>query len=157
MQSEIEVVAVPEQYVVCLRARGPVGELVARLARLQAALAAVGRSPTGPPLARFYDDEYDPADTDYDVCLPIGPDTDGAVPDEVGGLPTAYIPAHHALSVTQAGPHRLLATAHEALRRELDSVGYTLSGPVTEVFLRGPGGETPPADYLTEVRYPYAR
>jgi len=157
MDPEIEVAAIPEQYVVCLRGRGPVGELRARLERLQAALAASGISPTGPPLARFYDADYDPRDTDFDVCRPIAADADGHVPDEIDGLPVEYVPAHHALVTTQAGPHPALGAAHKALRRELDSVGYTLSGPVTEVFLRGPGDGVEPADYLTEVRYPYAR
>ena len=157
MDTEIEVAAIAEQYVVCLRARGPVGELGARLARLQAALAAAGISQAGPPQARFYDDDYDPRDTDFDVCLPIEQDNDGHVPDDVDDLPTAYIPAHHVLVATQSGPHPALGAAHAALRRELDGAGYTLSGPVTEVFLKGPGGGVEPADYLTEVRYPYAR
>jgi effector-binding domain-containing protein len=55
------------------------------------------------------------------------------------------------------GPYGTLGKAHAALARELESVGYRLAGPITEVFLEGPAADRRSADYLTEVRYPFAR
>lgn len=158
MDDEIELLRIPEQAVACLGGRGPVGELGERAARLSAILAGAGIVPVGPLMARFFDgDDYDPGDTHYEVCRALTPDHEGRVPDRIGDLHTAVIPAHHAMVRRHRGPYATLGDAHAALARELESVGYRLAGPITEVFLEGPATGRPPADYLTEVRYPFAR
>ena len=129
--------------------------------RLAATLAQAGVTVEGPLMARFFttDDDagYDPADSDYEVCLALVADAEGHVPDRIGGLHTAIIPAHHAMIVRHRGPYDSLGEAHTALAAELDSVGYRLAGPTAEVFLEGPAEGRRSADYLTEVRYPFAR
>ena len=109
-------------------------------------------------MARFFDaDDYDPTDTEYEVCRVLVPDAEGRTPDRVGDLTTVLIPAHHAMVVRQRGPYGSLAAAHDALRAALAEVGYRRAGPVTEVFVEGPAPGRAPADYLTEIRYPFAR
>jgi effector-binding domain-containing protein len=158
MDDEIELLRIAEQAVACLGERGPVGELRERATRLSAILARAGIVPEGPLMARFFDgDDYDPADADYEVCRALTPDHEGRVPDRIADLRTTVIPAHHAMVARHRGPYSTLGEAHAALARELDSVGYRLAGPVTGVFLEGPGKGRRPADYLTEVRYPFAR
>jgi effector-binding domain-containing protein len=154
---EVEIAPVAEQVFVCLGGRGPIAELRTRAARLGAALAAAGVVPTGPLMARYPDAAYDPADVDYEVCLPIAPRADGSAPDRVAGLPTALIPAHHVMLARHRGPWSGLAAAHRAIAAALDDVGYRRAGPVSEVYLMGPDQGVAPSEYLTEVRYPYAR
>ncbi len=154
---EIEIVPVAEQVFVCLGGRGSVGELRERERRLAAALAAAGVAPAGPVMARYPETGYDPADVEFEVCLPIAPRPDGSVPDRVAGLPTVLIPAHHAMVARHHGPRTGLAAAHHAIAAALDDVGYRRAGPVSEVYLVGPAQGVPASEYLTEVRYPYAR
>jgi len=154
---EIDIEALPEQVVVCLGGRGPIAELRERGRRLAAALAAAGVAPAGPLMARYPESGYDPADVEYEVCLPIAARPDGSVPDRVAGLPTALIPAHHAMVARHRGPRTGLAAAHRAIAAALDDLGYRRAGPVSEVYLAGPDQGVPASEYLTEVRYPYAR
>jgi len=155
---EIEIEPVKEQVVACLGGRGPVSELHERAKRLAAVLAQAGVAWQGPLMARFFDaGSYDPEETDYEVCLAVTPDDHGWTPDRVGDLPTTLIPAHHAMVARHRGPYRTLGEAHAAIDRELEAVGYRLAGPVSEVFVEGPAAGRSPADYLTEVRYPFAR
>jgi len=153
----IEIAAIPEQYVACLRARGPIGDLGARMARLAAFFEAAGIAPAGAPQARFYDDEYDPDDTDFEVCLPLRPDDAGWTPDTVGDAVVSITPAHHAMATTHVGGYETIAAAHAALRRELDMLGYTQAGPASETYVHGPMQAATSDEYLTVVCYPYAR
>jgi len=154
---EIEIEPVPEQVYVCLGGRGPIAELRERGRRVAAALAATGIARAGPLMARYPEAGYDASDVDFEVCLPIAPRTDGSVPDRVDGLPTVLIPAHHAMVTRHRGPWSGLAGAHRAVTQALDDVGYRRAGPVSEVYLVGPDQGVPASEYLTEVRYPYAR
>lgn len=158
MDDEIELTRIPEQVVACLGGRGPVAELGRRATCLAATLGRAGVVAEGPLMARFFDAaDYDPADSDYEVCLALVPDDEGRVPDRIDDLHSALIPAHHAMVVRHRGPYGTLGEAHATLAAELDSVGYQLAGPIAEVFLEGPAEGRRSADYLTEVRYPFAR
>lgn len=158
MSDEIEIERVPEQVCACLGGRGPVAELPARAALLAALLEREDIATEGPLMARFFDGgDYDPTDTDFEVCRALVPDAEGRTPDRVGDLPTVLIPAHHAMVVRHRGPYGGLGAAHDALDAALAEIGYRLAGPSTEVFLQGPDQGRTPADYLTEVRYPIAR
>jgi effector-binding domain-containing protein len=158
MDDEIELTRIPEQVVACLGGRGPVAELGRRATCLAATLGRAGVVAEGPLMARFFDAaDYDPTDSDYEVCLAVVADEEGRVPDRIEDLRTVLIPAHHAMVVRHRGPYGTLGEAHAALAAELDAVGYRLAGPITEVFLEGPAEGRRSADYLTEVRYPFAR
>ena len=80
---DVDIVAVPEQAVVCLRRRGPLSELGARMRRLRELVEQAGPAPASPMMARFYDSDVARPDPDYDVCLPVRPAEDGSVPDAV--------------------------------------------------------------------------
>ena len=101
---DVDSVAVPEQAVLSLRGRGPLGEIGQRMARLRELAAQAGLAPAGPPAARFYADEEGP-EPDYDVCLPVTPQPDGSVPDRIEEARGELIPLHHVLQATHMGPH----------------------------------------------------
>jgi effector-binding domain-containing protein len=169
---EIEIVAIPEQYLACLRGRGPLSELEERASALEEAFAAAGIEPAGALQARFYN-RSEGADADFEICLPLDPDADGWVPDAIGAATVSITPAHHAMATTHAGARDTIADAHAAVRHELEILGYTQAGPASETYVdRRPGdagatggsdatggsGETSDdASTLTVVCYPYAR
>lgn len=50
-----------------------------------------------------------------------------------------------------------MADAWRAVQEAREALGYTPSGPVTEVYVRGRADGVEPAHFVTEVRLPYAR
>jgi effector-binding domain-containing protein len=153
---DVDIVAVPEQAVLSLRGRGPLADVGRRMSRLRELAAQAGLAPAGPPAARFYGDE-EGAEPDYDVCLPVTLRPDGSVPDRVEEARGELIPLHHVLQATHVGPHDVMQDAWRAVREAGAALGYTQSGPVTEVYVSGAGSGADPAGYVTLVRLPYAR
>ena len=153
---DVDIVAVPEQAVLCLRARGPLGDIGRRMSRLRELALQAGLAPAGPLAARFYADEDGP-EPDYDVCLPVGLSEDGSVPDRLEEAHGELIPLHHVLQAEHAGPHDAMQDAWRAVREACAALGYVQSGPMTEVYVKGGGSGATPAEYITLVRLPYAR
>jgi effector-binding domain-containing protein len=156
MIHDVDVVAVPEQAVLCLRDRGPMKDIGRRASRLRELASQAGLAPAGPVAARFYADEDGP-EPDYDVCLPVAPSEDGSVPDRLGEARGELIPLHHVLQAAHVGPHDTMQDAWRAVREACAALGYVQSGPITEVYVNGRGSGVAPAGYVTLVRLPYAR
>ena len=154
---DVDVVAVPEQAVVSLRERGPLTDIGRRLTRLRELAAQAGLTPAGPPMARFYEDDVASPTLDYDVALPVELRSDGSVPDELAEARGELIPMHHALQAVHTGPHDAMEDAWHAVQEAREALGYTPSGPVTEVYVLGRDDGVEPARFVTEVRLPYAR
>ena len=153
---DVDIVAVPEQAVLSLRGRGPLADVGRRMSRLRELAAQAGLEAAGPQAARFYGDE-EGIEPDYDVCLPVTPRPDGSVPDHVDEARGELIPLHHVLQATHVGPHDAMQDAWRAVREAGGALGYTQSGPVTEVYVTGGGSSAGPKSYVTLVRLPYAR
>lgn len=156
MVYDVDIVAVPEQAVLCLRRRGPLKDIGRRMSRLRGLATQAGLTPAGPPAARFYDDEDGP-EPDYDVCLPVALRADGSVPDRLEEVLGELIPLHHVLQVRHVGSHDAMEDAWRAVREAAAALGYSQSGPMTEVYVTGSGSGAAPAEYVTLVRLPYAR
>jgi effector-binding domain-containing protein len=154
---DVDVVAVPEQAVVSVRERGPLTDIGRRVRRLRELAAQAGLTPAGPPMARFYEDDVASPTLDYDVALPVELRSDGSVPDELAEARGELIPLHHALQAVHTGPHDAMEDARRAVQEAREALGYTPSGPVTEVYVLGRGDGVEPARFVTEVRLPYAR
>ena len=154
---DVDVVAVPEQAVVSVRERGPLTDIGRRLTRLRELAAQAGLTPAGPPMARFYEDDVASPTLDYDVALPVELRSDGSVPDELAEARGELIPMHHALQAVHTGPHDAIEDAWRAVQEAREALGYTPSGPVTEVYVLGRDDGVEPARFVTEVRLPYAR
>lgn len=154
---DVDVVAVPEQAVVSVRERSPLTDIGRRIQRLRELVAQAGLTPAGPPMARFYEDDATSPRLDYDVALPVELGDDGSVPDELGEAHGELIPLHHALQAVHTGAHDAMEDAWRAVQEAREALGYTPSGPVTEVYVRARGDGVEPAHFVTEVRLPYAR
>ncbi|HJW76687.1 MAG TPA: GyrI-like domain-containing protein [Thermoleophilia bacterium] len=154
---DVDMVMIPEEYVAYLHTTGPISGLRDLMTRLYAALDAAGVAPAGPPMARFFDAEFDPEKTEFEVCVPIAPGPDGSIPDAIGEAQTDLIPAHQAMVTAHRGPYSTAHLSYEALSEELNRFGYAVAGPATEVFLTGPESTSDPNEYVTEVRMPVTR
>jgi effector-binding domain-containing protein len=153
----VELIMFPEEYVAYLHTTGPISGIRDMLMRLYAALDQAGIAPAGPPMARYFDEEFKPEKTEYEVCVPITPADDGSVPDRIGEARTDVIPAHQAMVVEHRGPYDAIHLGYEAIGEELNTIGYAVAGPATEVYLTGPESTSDPAEYVTEIRLPVAR
>ena len=159
MRYDVDVVAVPATAAIVIPGPAPLGELALRLRHLHELAAAQGLVPAGRPMARFHDREWPPpaGPVAYDVLLPVVPDPDDSVPDRVGEATGTWLPLHHVLETVHYGPHEAMHDAYAALFEACAAVGYTPSGPVTEVYERGPADGVAPQEYVTRLRLPYAR
>ena len=153
---DVDIVAVPEQAVLCLRGRGPLTDIGRRASRLRELASQAGQAPGGPLAARFYADEDGP-EPDYDVCLPVDLAEDGSVPDRLEEARGELIPLHHVMQAEHVGPHDAMQDAWRAVREACAALGYVQSGPMTEVYVKGRGSGATPTEYVTLVRLPYAR
>ncbi len=154
---DVDIVAVPEQFVVSLRARAPLAEIGRRMRRLRELVAQAGLTPAGQIMARFYDEDATGPEPDYDVALPVQPGVGGSVPDSIGEARGEIVPLHHALQAVHVGPHDAMQDAWRAVREACTALGYAQSGPGTEVYLKSAGEGVTPDEYVTLVRLPYAR
>ena len=154
---DVDMVTVPEQAVLCLRRRGPLSEIGARMRRLRELTGETGLTPAGPMMARFYDTDAARPDLDYDVCLPVVPTEDGSVPDAANEARGEWIPPHQALRTVHTGPHDAMQSAWRAVHEARAALGYTASGPFTEVYVKGRESAADPAGFVTEVRLPCTR
>jgi len=154
---DVDIIAVPEQAVVCVRRRGPLSEIGSRMRRLRELVERAQLTPAGSMMARFYDVDAARPDLDYDVCLPVVPAADGSIPDTVEEAHGELVPHHHALLAIHIGPRDAMQVAWRAVDEARVALGYTASGPFTEVYVKGRESGADPADFVTEVRLPYAR
>jgi len=157
VSNAVELIAIPEQVIAYLPVHGSVRQMREPFERLFAAVAEAGLSPTGPPMARFDLDLADPDDADYEVAVPIALGPHGTMPDNIGDVRSDTMPAHYALVTTHKGPYEEIGAGYAALTEELNSLGYAITGPASEVYLVGSDGGAAPADFITEVRLPVAR
>jgi effector-binding domain-containing protein len=157
VSTAVELIAIPEQTIAYLSVHGSVRQMREPFARLFAAVAEAGLSPAGPLMARFDLNLADPDDADYEVALPIALGPHGTMPDNAGDVRSDTMPAHYALVTTHKGPYEEIGAGYAALTAELNSLGYAVAGPASEVYLVGSDGGAEPADYVTEVRLPVAR
>jgi effector-binding domain-containing protein len=153
----VELIAIPEQTIAYLSVHGSVRQMQEPFARLLAAVAEAGLSAAGPPMARFDLNLADPNDADYEVAVPIALGPNGMMPDNAEDVRSDTMPAHYALVTTHRGPYEEIGAGYAALTAELNSLGYAVTGPASEVYLVGSDGGAEPADYVTEVRLPVAR
>jgi effector-binding domain-containing protein len=154
---DVDVAGVPAQAVVSLRRHEPLSGIGAAMRRLRELAAEAGLETTGPMMARFYEDGATGASDGYDVVIAVVPRPDGSVPDAVGEARGEWLPLHHVLEAVHRGPHDRMDDAWAAVREACAALGYTPSGPVTEVYEVTRADGVPSEDYVTRVRLPYAR
>jgi effector-binding domain-containing protein len=157
MIHDVDIRPVPEQFVAVARGPGATADIWPRIRAVQRAIGDAGLAVAGPPMARFWDWDAGLGRGDFDAAIPLAPAPDGSAPDAVAEYRVDFIPHHHALTATLQGPLSGIATVYLALDEAAGALGYTLAGPRSEVYVIGPDEVDDQQEYVTEVRFPYAR
>lgn len=141
---KVDVKEVPEMRVLASRQKAAITEIGSIIEKLWSAVMAAGLTVEGPVMARYFDEDFNPEETDYEVCIPVsGPGTELAV-----------IPRAKVVYTTHVGSFEEVGKAYQALMDECASKGYRIVGPPVEVYLRGPESTRDPGEWLTEIRFP---
>lgn len=154
MAYSVNLVFFPEQPVAYIRERGPLADLPKRIERLFAALDEAGVKPQGPVMARYFENDMEATDLDYEVAVPIETSPDGSVPQALGEARGDVLPAYQAVVTHHGGPYHELHMGYTALTEELNALGYAVAGPAIEIYVRGPESTSDPDSYVTELRLP---
>lgn len=123
---------------------GLLGQVFGELGRL-------GIAPAGPPIAIYYHEGYREKDVDVEVAVPVG----GEKLPPQGPVQVRELSGQEQVaSLVHCGSYDDFGPAYQALMSWIDASGYAISGPVREIYLRGPGPDVDPADYMTEIQFP---
>jgi len=144
----------PEQIVVFARTRTTLTALPevfpATLRRVEQALRAQTGRRTGPALAIYHGEEFDPQALDLEVAVPVA-----------GWLRAGHdagvrtLPAVDAVTTVHAGPYGGIGNAYAALAQGAAERGHDLGPGPRETYLVGPD-RSGPAGWRTEVAWPLA-
>jgi effector-binding domain-containing protein len=135
-------------------AKGDFGKIPAAFGALYGWMGAKGIAPAGMPSGVYYDDprQVPVEDCRWELRSPVAPGTAEA-PVDSQGLGIKQVPGYQVASTMYKGPYAAMAPTYEALAAWVIANGYAFAGPPEEVYFSDPA-TTPPAEYLTEIRFP---
>ena len=113
-----------------------------------------GFLPAGPPSGIYFDapGRVPEKELRWELRVPIAGICDASGPNEKG-LGFRCLEETVVASAIHRGPFSNIGNTYEKLTQWIDKNGYKITGPCEEVYLNEPGN-TPPAELMTEVRFP---
>ncbi|MDR2939642.1 MAG: MerR family transcriptional regulator [Clostridiales bacterium] len=141
---EVKMVELQNNNVLFFRQKMSVQDFGKYMGKLFETAAKRGLTITGPPMTIYHDEEFNPADSDIEVALPVKEVEKGTRAFE-GGL--------FAMS-TLKGPYQGLTSVYTKLEQWLEDEGYKMNGEPFEIYLTDPNTGLPPEEYVTEVYFP---
>ena len=106
--------------------------------------------PAGPAFAMYYDEGYKEKDIDIESAVPIAGSAPSGDRVKIRELPGVEQMA----CLTLEGSYEGLSDAYSHLIQWIETNGYHFAGPNREVYIKGPGLLTKPANYVTELQVP---
>jgi effector-binding domain-containing protein len=119
------------------------GEIFAHLGQTQV-------TPAGPPFAMYYDEGYKEKDIDVESAVPLAgkaPSSDRVKVRELPGV-------GQMACLTMEGSYEGLSDAYARLLGWIEANGYHIVDCNREIYVKGPGPEYEPEEYLTELQFP---
>ncbi len=107
-------------------------------------------APAGPPFSMYYDEGYKEKDVDVESAVPIAgsaPSGDRVKARELPGV-------EQMACLTLEGSYEGLSDAYSRLIQWIETNGYQIIAPNREIYLKGPGPNYEPAEYVTELQFP---
>lgn len=105
-------------------------------------------TPIGNHMTIHYDKDFDPNFADVEVCIPI----DKKV--EIEGLTTRTLLKGLYAHTTYIGTYSELGEGYAALLDWIEENNYEIVGPPVEEYIKGPGANCNPKDFITEIYFP---
>lgn len=114
---------------------------------------SMGKGISGMPMGIFYDDPFVVPEESLrcEIGIPVSEDFEPDPPFKVKEIPSQEV----AYAVFK-GPYDQIAKEYGKIRAWAQEQGYTVVGPVMEIYLEG-GEGVPESEFVTEVRFPVAK
>ncbi|MFQ5616708.1 MAG: GyrI-like domain-containing protein, partial [Anaerolineales bacterium] len=107
-------------------------------------------NPVGPSLGIYSDDEYRDQDVDVEAAVPVN----GKVPSGARVTGRELPPVEQMVCATHEGAYDSIGGAYSHLMAWIEANGYRMSGPIREIYARGPESSKDPSTYITEIQIP---
>lgn len=101
--------------------------------------------PCGPFLAVYYDEDFNPENTDIEVGVVVSADKGEHIRKLEPGL---------CCFATHVGPYDDFTSCYTALTEWIEKEGYIVSGPPFELYIKGCESNVAPSEYVTEIYFP---
>ena len=129
---------------------GKYDEIGTLLEELFGTLAKNQVRPMGPPMAIYHDEGFKEKDVDVETAVSVNQ----SHLKENGRLSIYFLPQAQVASVLHQGAYDTLSPAYQAILQWINDNDYQIIGPDREIYLRGPGLNVNPAEYVTEIQFP---
>jgi effector-binding domain-containing protein len=106
--------------------------------------------PAGPASSIYYDEGFRESDVDVEAAVPLSkdiPEGDRVKVRELAAVKEMACTVHN-------GSYDTMGEAYNRLLTWIEANGYRICGPNREVYIKGPGLLTKPANYVTELQIP---
>lgn len=143
-----------DQPYVYLEHLGPYSGTGALIPEVHRLLAQQGIQASGPPFALYYDDpaSVQPSALHSRACVPVESWTRAT-----GHLSSGSLPSRTVAYAVASGPYPQVPTCYKGLFGYMDSMNWTLAGPIREIYLIPPSETLGYEALLCEVQVPVAR
>lgn len=148
MPGTVEVRQLEELKVASIRQEMSIHELSQVIERLVVFTKEKGLT-AGPPMAIFYDKEFNPEKVDIEVCVPVL-----APFANEGDVRSRILPAGKYLVIVHEGSYDGIKDSYAELLRYAQEEGYRIIGPPREVYIVGPAQRAVPSAWRTEIYFP---
>lgn len=142
-----------------VRKHGSYAQIPEGYGQLYGWIAQHGLTPArdGMPMAVYLTDpaEVPEDEAAWELWAPLAGDPPPREADD-DGLGVQCVEAGWIASAMHRGPYESIEPTYDKLMDWIATQGYRISGPYVEVYFSDPD-ETPPEEYLTEVRFPVQR
>ncbi len=154
---KVEIKQTQPALVAFIQVKGHFNQIPAAFGKLYTWISSKGYKPVGLPTAVYYKagENMPPEEFEWELRSQIAGNVKEAAADEQG-LGVKRTAAGQAASTTHKGPYEKLGGAYQALTAWVEKNGYRISGPPEELYLNSPE-QVPPAELLTEIRFPVSR
>ena len=137
--------------------KGPFSLINESFGRLFTFIAEQGFIPAGPPSGVYFNSPEQVAEDElqWELRAPIAGICDPSGPDE-RGLGFKCLEEVTVAVTVHRGPFSNIGNTYKELVAWVGGNGYKIDGPSEEVYITEPGN-TPPAELMTEVRFPVSK
>ena len=143
-QIEVTIRETKDQHILHSRQRMSVEDYGRYIGGLYGAMQQQGLRPVGAPLSIYHDREFDPADNDTEVALPV----------ERSGEGTRVLAGGLCATALCRGAYSNLSNAYARLMEWMTENGYALAGAPYEQYEKGPMETESPDEFLTRIYFP---
>ncbi len=150
---EIAVKHTEPETVAFLDTQGPYSLMPERLDLLYKWVVAHGLKPIGMPHAVYLTPAETPvSEAEWELQAPVAPSSHLKGPDR-NGIGVKRLDSITVAFAMHKGPYDSVGTTYERLTNWIAENDYEITGPPEEIYFSDPE-DTPPDEYLTEVRIP---